>query len=93
MTQLSLLPTKSDKANIKSLIECFFERRSPGVEFHGFDLLKFINNHGFHPYMDTCLRYARELKYDPDSVVNFSVRFKPDSLYRIEKKGCTNINY
>ena len=76
------LTQKSDKAEIKSLIEYFFGKRNPGTEFYGKELLKFVNNHGYGPYMDTVLRYMRELR--KSMKINYSTKYKPDSLYRIE---------
>ena len=76
------LTQKSDKQEIKSLIEYFFGRKKVGDQFYGLDLLKFVNNHGHHPYIDTVLRYMRELK--SAMKINYSTKYKPDSLYRIE---------
>lgn len=70
------------KKQIKNHIINFFENRTG--QFHGYDLFNYITANGLYKnmYMDTMLRYMREM--NADGVIHYrQVGRKSESLYEI----------
>ena len=70
----------SDKSMIKGHIQSFFDSSKKGWHFYGTGLLNYILSRIHRQiYMDTALRYMRELR--EEGKINYSVAVKSESKY------------